>query len=247
MSLESRQAEPWRSEPPERDPLYFRTWQRVSVALQKSLRSWIPKWYFDDLQRFEDRDSAHQFLVYAACRPCFGRPRTEFTYDLADVAVLDSALYNVGRSLQTVLRAVEIRLSEAGMPELGRRYSPVWNQDIQRAVKRNPKRLIGLLAAEAKVVNAVIDLGTTGDAARFDRIARAALRSIAGDDMRQLAYRAVDEAVRLLADAAFGEQCGAGLQPARRFETGATEADYKSAAGCKPAPRRRVNLRLWLR
>ena len=186
--------------PPERDPRYFPTWQRTSVALQRALREWIPERYFQDVRRFENRAMAYQFLVYAACRPCYGRPRTEFTFDVADPGTLNSALHNTGRSLAVVLASVERRLCEAGLPELGRRYAPIWRQDIMRTVKNKPRRLIALLASEAKVVEAVIDLGTVGDVSRFTRAAGSALRNISGEDMRDLASRAVDEAIRILSD-----------------------------------------------
>lgn len=143
---------------------------------------------------------AYQFLVYAACRPCYGRPRTEFTFDVADPGTLDSALHNIGRSLAVVLAAVERRLCEAGFPELGRRYAPIWRQDIMRIVKNKPRRLIALLASEAKVVEAVIDLGTAGNVLRFTRAAGSALRNISGEDMRDLAGRAVDETIRILSE-----------------------------------------------
>jgi len=47
----------WTSAPAERTPRYFQTWQRVSLALQKTLRRGIPELYFrDNVARYEDRD-----------------------------------------------------------------------------------------------------------------------------------------------------------------------------------------------
>jgi hypothetical protein len=149
-----------RETPAETDPRYFRTWQRVSLELQKRLRTAIPDAYFRDTARYGDRAAAHQWVVYAACREFYGRPRTEFAYDVADPATLPSALRAIGKAVRTVLAGIAKRLHEAGNPELARRYAPVWYQDILRAVQKKPKRLITFLACESVLINAVIDWGT---------------------------------------------------------------------------------------
>ena len=186
------EADVWKNAPQETDPGYFRFWQRTAVELQKALREWIPEMYFQDLKSYEDRNIAYSMVVYAASRPCYGRPRTEFTYDFADPAeTLDAALRSIGHPMRTVLAPMEQRLREAGRPDLGIRYAPVWHQDILRAVQKKPKILIGLLAAEARLVDAVIDSGVMRQAPRFHRSATLALRSVAGMDMRGLAMRAL--------------------------------------------------------
>jgi hypothetical protein len=196
-------SDPWNSAPPERDPHYFRTWQRVSIALQKALRQWIPDFYFRDTTRFEDRDTAHQLIVYSACRPCFGQPKTEFTFDMADPGALNAAMRSIGHATQLALSPIEHRLRAEGRAPLARRYTPVWYQDILIAVKKKPKLLIRLLAEEAKLIDAVIDLGTSRDQAsvsRFVRTANAALRSVLGRDMRELISPMLNEAARVLAE-----------------------------------------------
>ena len=93
--------------PRERDRHYFRIWQRVSLALQRSLRARIFEEYFKELIRFEDRSGAYQVLVYASSRPCYGRPKTEFTYDIADPSILGSTMHNIGMTLKLLLLQVE--------------------------------------------------------------------------------------------------------------------------------------------
>jgi hypothetical protein len=196
-------AAPWKGAPDERDPRYFQAWQRVSVALQKAVRAWIPKQYFTSVERYEDRDAAYPMVVYEACRPCFGRPRTEFTYDAADQETLPAACRMIGRAMQSVLARAEKRLYEAGKPTLAHRYAPVWHQDILAAVRKRPKPLAGLLADEGVLINAVIDLGagrSVEAVSRFSKAANAALRSVYGQDMRMLAVRALEEATKVLAD-----------------------------------------------
>ena len=190
----------WTQAPAERDPRYFRCWQRVSLALQDALRQWIPELYFRDESRFEDRGEAFQVLAYAASQPSHGEARTEFTYDVADRATLERALRHTGRRMQAALAPVEGRL-RASQPELSRRYAPVWFLDVLVAVRARHARLIALLAAESKVIDALIDLGTGRDeeaVKRFERIANAALRSVAGTDFRELIPGILKEATRVL-------------------------------------------------
>ena len=58
----------WKSAPGECNPRYFQMWQRVSVALQKALRSWIPQRYFQHAALYQDRDAAYPMVVYEASR-----------------------------------------------------------------------------------------------------------------------------------------------------------------------------------
>ena len=191
----------WTGAPHERHPSYFRTWQAVSLAAQKALRRWIPDAYFRDPARYQDRDAAFPLLAYAASRPCRGRPRSEFTYDVADEEMLPRALYQIGASLQKVLETVERHLYDCGRPALARRYAPRWHQDLVRAVQEKPRPLLGLMGDEAAVVNALVGLGS-GRGMRavkpFARSTSLALRSVYGEDLRPLAFRLLYEATRTL-------------------------------------------------
>ena len=185
--------ESWNFTPRETDSGYFRVWQRVAVELQKALRAWIPEVYFENLQRFEKRMDAYSIIVYAASRPCYGRPRIEFTYDLAEAGMPEAAaLRSIGSQVRKVLSPLEARLREAGRPDLAMRYLPVWHEDIVRAVRRRPRLLLDLLASDARLVNAVIHLGATRNVGPFQRAATLALRSVGGVDMRTLAVRALE-------------------------------------------------------
>jgi hypothetical protein len=191
----------WMGAPDELQSDYFQTWQKVSLALQKALRQWIPELYFRDVARYEDREAVYSLLVYEASRVCRGRPRTEFTYDIADPETLPCAMNMMGRALQAVLKRIEHRLHESGRPALARRYGPVWHEDVLRAVRKKPRQLISLLGDEAALINAVIDLGTARrmEAVKpFAKTAHMALRNMFGEDLRPLAVRALEEATRAL-------------------------------------------------
>jgi hypothetical protein len=196
----------WRGAPAERDPMYFSTWQRVSMALQRWLRDHIAEEYFRDAERFEDRADAYPVIVYQACRPFFGKPRTEFTYDLRDFPWCEDTLAAswklTGRGIQRALAQIENRLNELGQERLARKYSPVWHEDVLVAVRRKPRLYADLLAREAAVINAVIDLGTQPTVANINRSAKVInqqLRKIHGDDMRKLGCGVFEEATRALA------------------------------------------------
>ena len=194
----------WLDAPLESDPGYFRTWRNVSVALQEFLRRKVAEVYFRDLAAFEDRKAVWPLLVYQAMRPCYGIPATEFTYDVGSAEMLDEALRMIRRPLQEILGQAQVRLADAGHAELSRRYAPIWQEDVLRAVLEKPAKLLSLLGAEAMLVDAVITLGATRDPAAvkpFARRAMATLRSFYDLDMRDLAGPFLEEATRALAAA----------------------------------------------
>jgi hypothetical protein len=168
----------WSRAPREGDRRYAAVWKRVSVAIQQKLRVWVPELYFADAGRYEDRRIAHQYLVYQASRVWHGT-RTEFTFDCVDPQCLKNALTMIGRSLQDVMAPVESRLRGAGLEGLASRYAPVFYEDVRREVLKKPTRLVALLAEEASMIDAVIDLGTSRTALaakRFLRIGTEAAR-----------------------------------------------------------------------
>jgi hypothetical protein len=210
----------WRDGPGERDAEYFPRWQRVSLALQRWLRDRIAEEYFRDAARLEDRADCYPMIVYQACRPFFGRPRTEFTYDLRDFPwcedTLSASWKLTGRGLQRVMAGIECRLRALGREQLARRYSPVWFEDVLVAVQRRPKLYADLLAREAAIINAVIDLGTQPKVESVNRSAKIVnqqLRKIHGPknamDMRAIGYGVFEEASRVLAHQGAGGENGA--------------------------------------
>lgn len=196
----------WRSAPVERDEEYFPTWQRVSMALQRWLRDRVSARYFSDPTRLEDRAECYPMIVYQACRPFFGKPRTEFTYDLRDFPwcedTLEASWKLTGRGLQRALTGIEAQLNALGNERLARRYSPVWFEDVLVAVRRKPKAYADLLAREAAIINAVIDLGTqpkVDSINRASKIVNQRLRKMHGEDLRSLGCGVFEEATRALA------------------------------------------------
>ncbi len=191
----------WTGAPGDGDARHFAVWRAVSVALQEALRVWLPEMYLRDASRFEDRDSAYAFLVYAASRPFPGRSKTEFTYDVADSGTLPEALRMTKQALREVLAQTEKRLHECHRPELARRYAPVWQEDIAREVLRHPRRLFEILGSEGTLVNAVVQLGSAHSMTAvkpFAKAACSALRSVCRQDFRSLVMRALNTATETL-------------------------------------------------
>jgi hypothetical protein len=201
--LGSLDCDAWPVAPAESHPSYFRTWQHVSLAIQRALREWAPESYFRDLGRLDNRDAGYAMVVYSACRLFYGHPRTEFTYDIADEATFPSAVRKIGCGIERTLAPLEARLEAGGHAEVARKYCPLWCEDVLAAVKKRPQRLITLLAREAKLIDAVIELGTQHNRAaarRFERRANSALRNLGGVDMRDLLPRVLKEATMVLAE-----------------------------------------------
>jgi hypothetical protein len=201
----------WRDTPPERDPEYFRVWQRVSLALQAALRQWIAQEYFEDLARLADRTASYSMAVYQCSRPFRGKPDNEFTYDLRDYpdcrATLASASKPTGSHVQAVLRTLEQRLLDAGQSALARRYAPLWHEDVVILTRKKPRRFAELLAGESAIINAVIDLGrerTPAAVARCARTINTTLRNVEGLDLRKLGVAILEEATRALTQTAAG-------------------------------------------
>jgi len=225
----------WRNAPTEHDPEYFHVWQRVSLALQRSLRDRVAEAYFEDLACFENRQAAYPMIVYQASRLCHGRPRTEFTYDLRDYPECRTTLVSswklTGRAIQAVLRGIELRLNGAGMTELAHRYAPVWHQDVLVAVKKKPKAYVDLLMAESAVINAAIDLGTERSieaANRFGKTVHLNLRKVHGMDLQGLGIETLEEATRVLSESHVGGSDD-------RSNTGALQNRHMLSAGSPDA------------
>jgi hypothetical protein len=170
------------SAPPERDGRHFRAWQRVSVQVQREVRTLAAQVFFADESRVAaDLDRAFTIAVFSACQPCYGRRPMEFTYDIGDLATIPAAMRLIGRGLQGRLAAISTDLEDA---RLKRRFGPVWYLDILNTVKRKPRIFMELLAREATMINSLIDLGTMRDertVKRFLKNAGAAARVLGID------------------------------------------------------------------
>ena len=82
VSIPGALAGRWLDAPGERDQQFFQVYARVSRAVQRAIRIWLPYLYFSRPERYEDWAAAAPLVVYQASRPCTGRPKYDFTYDV---------------------------------------------------------------------------------------------------------------------------------------------------------------------
>lgn len=148
--------------PPERDVRHFRTWQRVSVQVQREIRALTAQHFFAEESRFAaNLDRAFTMVVYSSCQPSYGRRPMDFTYDIVELVKLSSVLRLIGRGMQ--FRLAQISAGIQSDERLKRRFLPVWHADILKAVKNKPRMLIEMLAREAAMINTLIELGAMRD------------------------------------------------------------------------------------
>jgi hypothetical protein len=162
--------------PVERDARHFRTWQRVSVHVQREVRALAAQTFFaQEWRAAVNLDRAFTMVVYSSCHPCYGRRPMDFTYDICELATLSTPLRLIGRNMYA--RLAQISQGFQGDSHLKRRFLPVWHVDILHAVKRKPRTLIELLAREATMTGALIDFGTRRDARSEKRFLKTAVRA----------------------------------------------------------------------
>ncbi|MCW5981745.1 MAG: hypothetical protein KIT09_26910 [Bryobacteraceae bacterium] len=132
----------------------------VAAAVQRSLRTWLAYAYFQDIERYEDPESAWPVLLYEACRPYSRKKRPDFTYDVMNPASLDMALKRSSGALPAILRSVFQLLVASGRGDLAEHYHPRLTREIIHSVRRGHRPFIGLLAADSYVVDALVKLAS---------------------------------------------------------------------------------------
>ena len=192
--------------PPERDARHFRTWQRVSVQVQREVRTLAARNFFAGQWRATGNlDRAFTMVVYSSCQPFYGCRPAEFAYDICELATLSTPLRLIGRNMQA--RLTQISGGFRGDPRLKRRFLPVWHADILRTVKNKPRMLIEMLAREASMTAALIDLGIRRNARAEKRFAKAVERTarILGLDSAVLQDTMLQTAIEDLRDSGIFE------------------------------------------
>jgi hypothetical protein len=152
----------WLRAPGERDSLFFDVYSKVSVAVQRALRRWLPYVYFSDLSRFEDAALAYPLLFYRSTYPCSGRPRSDFAYDLVAPDSPGVARPWAARILATALARAERLLIAGGRRDLARRYRPWRAHDVLDGILLRPRFINELLTNDAFFIDRLVGLGLAG-------------------------------------------------------------------------------------
>lgn len=162
ISVPGSLAAAWLEAPEEKSPDFFPVYSRVSVAVQRCMRAWLPYCYFSEANRYGDLAAAFPLLVYQASLPFAGRPRYDFSYDVMSAESMEELYRSAARRLSRQLARIEQLLRDSGQAALAAFYSPRSARDILDSVRRQPKLLHALVAGDAFLTDAVINLGCHG-------------------------------------------------------------------------------------
>jgi hypothetical protein len=238
VSIPASAAACWRCTPSEKDPAFFTTYAGISVAVQKTLRTWLPYLHFSQGCHYETAPMAIPLLVYAASEPFPGKPKQEFVYDVLNEQRMAQFFRTAAKHLPSDLEHRSRWLRAAGSEEAAARYAPARAGKFVEAQAARPRAVMRFVAAEAWIVNALVNLGCTlaretpGQldpvllAENLVKDLHARLRKLhAGQDFL--------EAVPLIliaATSALGAACGRPVRPELRVRLRTPELDVFVAA-----------------
>jgi hypothetical protein len=149
----------WLRAPEEHAPDFFDVYSKVSVAVQRVMRTWLPFVYFSDLERYEDLPAAFALVFYRSTRPFPGHPRSEFAYDLVSPECPGVAAPAAARQFVYELRKVVQLLRSAGREELAEYYAVWLAPEILAEIVRQPRLINALITGDALFINGLVHLG----------------------------------------------------------------------------------------
>ena len=152
----------WLNAPGERDVQYFPVYSKVSAAVQRALRLWLPLSYFSSIASYDTLEAALPLVVYQASRPFAGASKFELTYDVLSPQCMGLFFRMAAQRLPKELARVEELLIEAGKRGTAAFYAPKQARNILTLVQRRPRLIHSLVAADAHFVNALVKLGCQG-------------------------------------------------------------------------------------
>ncbi|HSB18063.1 MAG TPA: hypothetical protein VLE22_26665 [Bryobacteraceae bacterium] len=159
LSVPGEVVSAWLGAPDERSDVYFRTYARVSRAVQRAMRRWLPLVYFREAERYEALGAAFPLLVYQCSKIYECRPKHDFSYDVMSREWREEFFSRAEKRLRKELPRVHRLLETEGRKRAARYYSPRQAEDIAVSVARSPRLLISLLWADALFVDSLITLG----------------------------------------------------------------------------------------
>lgn len=149
----------WLDVPDERRQAFLQRFVRVSGAIQRAMRFWLPYVYFQDGRRYETLGAAYPMLIYQSTRPNAGDYRNSYNYDAIDSKSMHTAWWHAKNFLPGVLQRVHTMLLAGGNRQLADYYFPVRANAIISTVQRRPHPLRSLLMADNFFVEELIRLG----------------------------------------------------------------------------------------
>ncbi len=162
LSIPGSLVSAWLEAPGERDPDFFSAYARVSVAVQRAMRVWLPYVYFSDAGRYETLEAAFPLLVYQVSRPFACKPKYDFNYDVMNEQFMKAFFRAAGQQLPAELAKVKDILLKAGKRRSASFYAPGEERNVLASVQQRPRLLQSLLVADAFLVDALVNLGCQG-------------------------------------------------------------------------------------
>ncbi len=159
VSIPGTLADRWLDAPGERDPGFFPVYARVSRAVQRAIRTWLPYLYFSRPERYEDLEVTAPLVVYQSSRPFAGRPKYDFSYDVLSDSSMAVFYQRASKCLSGELARIEGLLRGAGRSESAAAYSPKQARNFVDMVQRHPARVHSLLVADTSLIDAFVNLG----------------------------------------------------------------------------------------
>jgi hypothetical protein len=159
LSVPGEMVSAWLDAPDEKSDAYFRTYARVSRAVQRAMRRWLPLVYFREAERYEALGAAFPLLVYQCSKTYECRPKHDFSYDVMSREWREEFFSRAEKRLKKELPRVHRFLETEGRPRVARYYAPRQAEDIVVSVARSPRLLISLLSADALFVDSLVTLG----------------------------------------------------------------------------------------
>ena len=158
-TLSSTACRAWYSAPAETTGPYFEVHSEASMAMQSAVRRWFAWHWFSDLSRFENVSDAYTVLAYLVSRPCPGRKRTDFTYDILSEDWTFRAFQFARRPLKQLLNTVFNAIRATGNVKLALKFQPEQARFIIERARTQEKIIRGIIAAEGLVVNHMLKFG----------------------------------------------------------------------------------------
>ena len=159
VSIPGSLSDRWLEAPGERETRFFPVYARVSRAVQRAARTWLPYLYFSSSERYGDLPVAAPLVVYQASRPYAGQPKYDFSYDVLRDSSMASFYRGASGRLSKELARIEGMLQEEVRSDTAEAYRPKHARDLMGRVRRHPARVRSLLVADTCLVDAFVNLG----------------------------------------------------------------------------------------
>ncbi len=174
VSLTGGSSSVWDHMPNHASPAFLRAGVRVSVAIQRVLRDWLPYIWFSDASKFADYDTASLLLMYSSCRVFTAKTKHSFTFDVLDDDTPRAMQFSISRNLAARLEGIEPMLSSLGMD--GLRYAPRRAERMTSTLPFRRQEMNALLVAERELIEGYLGLNNNAkrerSLVRIERILR---------------------------------------------------------------------------